>query len=118
LEAAEAQAHAAVTPPRPETLLVASKQASARARQENQGSSKMSKAGAGEDSQAFAGDLSAELGIGPRSYATEKSKRILMKNQPERLPMYSKERIEQETLRFHQRKLEHAAQKQALEQAA
>ena len=78
----------------------------------------MSKAGAGEDGQAFAGDLSAELGIGPRSYATEKSKRILMRKQPERLPMYSKERIEQETLRFHQRKLENAAQKQALEQAA
>mgnify|MGYP007025647626 CR=1 FL=1 len=32
--------------------------------------------------------------------------------------MYSKQRIEQETLRFHQRKLENAAQKEALEKAA
>ena len=118
LEAAEAQAHAAATPPRPESLLVASKQASARARRENQPGSQAGKAGTGEDSPAFAGDLSAELGIGARPYATEKSNQILLRKQPERLPMYSKQRIEQETLRFHQRKLENAAQKEALAKAA
>jgi hypothetical protein len=118
LEAAEAQAQVAGAPPRPETLLVASKQASARARRENQPGSRMGKAGTGDDSQALAGDLSAELGLGARSYATEKSRQILMRKQPERLPMYSKQRIEQETLRFHQRKVENAAQKEALAKAA
>jgi len=109
LEAAEAQAHAVAESPRPESLLVASKRASARAEQENQtGGSKMDKAGTGQDGQAFGGDLSAELGIGPRSYASEKSKQLLARKQPERLPMYSKQRIEQETVRFHQRKLENA----------
>ena len=68
----------------------------------------MDKTGTGQDGQAFAGDLSVELGIGPRAYASEKSRQLLARKQPERLPMYSKQRIEQETLRFHQRKLENA----------